>query len=97
MRGPGKKYRDCVSSHPLRDTVSLAKATKQHSLYCETLEDLGLEVIHLPMDDEHPDSCFVEDNAVLWNGRALICRMGEVSREGEQNEVARVLEELMEV
>lgn len=77
--------------------MSLTKAIKQHSLYCETLKELGLEVIHLPVDDVHADSCFVEDNAVIRNSRSLICRMGEKSREGEQDMVARVLEEHMAV
>ena len=81
----------------MRNTVSLEKAIKQHTIYCETLEELGLEIIHLPADDEHADSCFVEDNAVVGKGKALICRMGEKSREGEQREVARVLGEHMVV
>jgi dimethylargininase len=67
----------------------------QHAKYCETLSELGLEVIHTVRDDKHPDSCFVEDNAVVHGGRALICRMARESRKGEQLGVEAVLRDHM--
>ena len=73
------------------------QAREQHAKYCETLSELGLEVIHVPRDDEYPDSCFVEDNAVVENNKALICRMAKESRRGEQPGVAAVLEEIMPI
>jgi dimethylargininase len=97
VRTPGNLYTSCLSEHPLHHTVSLKKARKQHAKYCETLTELGMEVIQVPRDDEHPDSCFVEDNAVVENGKALICRMAKESRRGEQPGVAAALEELMPV
>lgn len=97
VRTPGDMYTSCLSDHPLQHTVSLKKAREQHAGYCETLAELGLEVIHVQRDDEYPDSCFVEDNAVVENGKALICRMAKESRRGEQQGVADVLEALMPV
>ncbi len=97
VRTPGNMYTSCLSDHPLHHTVSLKKAREQHAKYCETLAELGLEVIHVERDDKHPDSCFVEDNAVVENGKALICRMAKESRRGEQPDVASKLEELMPV
>ena len=97
VRTPGNLYTSCLSEHPLHHTVSLKKAREQHAKYCESLSELGLEVMHVPRDDEHPDSCFVEDNAVVENGKALICRMAKESRRGEQPGVATVLEEIMPV
>jgi dimethylargininase len=97
VRTPGDSYRSCLSTHPLHSTVSLELAREQHSRYCETLSELGLEVIHVPRDDLHPDACFVEDNAVVHGGRALICRMAKESRRGEQPGVAAKLEESMPV
>ena len=91
VRPPGKAYRQCVSCHPLRDTVDLPLALEQHSRYCEVLSDLGLEVIRLPPDDSHPDACFVEDTAVVFGEKALICRMGEPSRRGEEDAVSDLL------
>jgi dimethylargininase len=61
------------------------------------LWELGLEVIRLPRDDEHPDSCFVEDNAVVHGGRALICRMAKESRRGEEDAVEALLSQYMPV
>jgi dimethylargininase len=97
VREPGDRYPGCISSHPLHHTVDTARARAQHANYCETLSGLGLEVIHVPRDDVHPDSCFVEDNAVIHGGRALICRMAKESRRGEQPGVEAVLREYMSV
>ena len=97
VRTPGDSYRSCLSTHPLHSTVSLELAREQHARYCETLSELGLEVIQVPRDDLHPDSCFVEDNAVVHGGRGLICRMAKESRRGEQPGVAAKLEEFMPV
>ena len=95
VREPGNKYTKCISSHPQRHTIDVALARKQHGAYCRTLEDLGIEVIRLPRDDEHPDSCFVEDNAVVFGNKALICRMAKESRRGEEAGVESVLNQFV--
>ena len=97
VRKPGDNYTGCLSTHPLHHTVSVEKARDQHATYCEILKELGLELIRVPRDDARPDSCFVEDNAVVENNKALICRMAKPSRRGEQPAVAAMLEELMPV
>jgi dimethylargininase len=97
VREIGDKYRSCLSTHPLHYTVDLMLAREQHSTYCKTLEELGLEVIKVPRDDEHADSVFVEDNAVVQNGKALICRMAKQSRRGEETGVEEVLKQYMKV
>ncbi len=97
VRPPGKAYTRCVSCHPLRNTVDLSLALEQHAHYCRILSELGLEVIRLPADDSHPDACFVEDTAVVFGGRALICRIGEPSRRGEEDAVAELLEQHVSV
>ncbi|MGD2141979.1 MAG: arginine deiminase family protein [Candidatus Bathyarchaeota archaeon] len=97
VREPGDSYKDCISSHSLHHTLDLSIAREQHARYCEVLSELGLEVIKVPRDDTHPDSCFVEDNAVVYNGRALICRMAKASRRGEQPAVAAILKEYLPI
>jgi len=79
VREPGDTYTSCLSSHPQHHTVDLTKARAQHARYCEVLSELGLEVIRVPRDDHHADACFVEDNAVVFGGKALICRMAKES------------------
>lgn len=93
VRDPGDNYTSCLSTHPMRHTVILKKAREQHAKYRMMLRELGLEVIMVPRDDLHPDSCFVEDNAIVHKGKALICRMAKESRRGEQPGVAKVLED----
>ncbi len=83
VRVPGESYSQCISCHPMRHTIDLKRARRQHEAYRNTLRELGLEVIQLPRDDQHPDACFVEDTAVVHDGRALICRPAKTSRRGE--------------
>ncbi len=97
VRTPGKRYRHCISCHPMRDAIDLDLAKEQHNAYCRTLAELGLEVIELSPDDSRPDSCFVEDNAVVHRGRALICRMAKESRRGEEQSVEQVLRQYTQV
>jgi dimethylargininase len=93
VREPSLSYTQCVSSHPLHHAVSLEKAKQQHADYCDVLASLGLELIKLPPKKDYPDSCFVEDTAVIFENRAFITRMGVKSRRGEDKEVEEVLRE----
>lgn len=92
-REPGARYAKCISCHPQRDILDLKKAREQHRVYREALVELGLEVVLLERDDEHPDSCFVEDTAILHGKKALICRLAPESRWGEESRVEQVLGE----
>ncbi len=83
VREPGERFSRCISTHPMVHTVDVTRAREQHGFYVETLEDLGIDVIRLDRDDEHADSCFVEDTAVVHGGKALVCRPAEESRRGE--------------
>ncbi len=97
VRDIGDKYKSCLSTHPLHDTLDIKLAREQHDSYCKALKELGLEIIKVPRDDEHPDSVFVEDNAVVHNGKALICRMAKMSRRGEETGVEAVLKQYVKV
>jgi dimethylargininase len=48
---------------------------------------LGLELTVLPPDEECPDSCFVQDLAVIVEGRGLLCRPGAPSRRPEAERI----------
>ena len=77
-------------------TVDLGKpdlevALRQHQAYCEALESCGLELIRLPADEQHPDSTFVEDTAVLTPRGAVLTRPGDASRLGEVESIAPVV------
>jgi dimethylargininase len=51
------------------------------------LEKAGLDVTILEPDERFPDSCFVEDTAVLNEKVAIIDRPGAISRQGEPYEI----------
>jgi dimethylargininase len=78
------------------------RALEQHKYYCAALESCGLQLIRLAPDERHPDSCFVEDTAVIVSSNlsaaegaqqrcAIITRPGALSRQGE---VVSIREEL---
>lgn len=97
VREPSDEYKRCITSHPLQNSIDINKARTQHAIYCQTLSDLGLELIKLPRLNEHPDSCFIEDTAVIHNNKAFITRMGAKSRRGEVTSVEKYIEEYLEV
>lgn len=66
-------------------------ALKQHQAYVHALTDCGLTVISLPLDNEHPDSTFVEDTALLTTKCAIIMRPGALSRREETTGIKPVI------
>ena len=96
-REPGERYTSCISCHPMRSSLNLMKAREQHRRYRKALSELGLEVVLLERDDGHPDSCFVEDTAIIHREKALICRLAPGSRRGEETQVEQILGERFHV
>ncbi|MEM2105844.1 MAG: arginine deiminase family protein [Candidatus Bathyarchaeia archaeon] len=94
VRPVPNSYDQCVRTNVERIDVALAK--KQHAEYCETLENLGLKLIWVEGDDALPDSCFVEDTAIIVEEKAVICNMKVKSRKPEVIAVAKLLEKLKE-
>ena len=74
-----------------RVSVDVARAREQHRQYRDALRAAGCEVIVLPADDEHPDSVFVEDTAIVLDDLAVITRPGADSRRGETRSIAEAL------
>ena len=85
-------YDRCIRTGRQRIDVALAK--RQHAEYCRALEKLGLVLIWVRGDNALPDSCFVEDTAIVFGEKAVICNMQAESRAKEVAEVAKVLEKL---
>ncbi|WP_454782347.1 dimethylarginine dimethylaminohydrolase family protein [Legionella sp. WA2022007384] len=76
--------------HGLTSAIELGqpdyrKALEQHQSYINALTHCGLEVTVLPASDAFPDSCFVEDPALLTERFALLTRPGALSRQDEVN------------
>jgi len=91
VRPPAQSYVRCISDSPDRDTIAVSLALEQHRAYCEALKGEGVEVISLPPLEQYPDSCFIEDTAVVRGDIAVIGRFGAESRRGEEEDVRKAL------
>jgi len=87
-------YDRCLRTN--HEKIDVALARKQHDDYCRTLQKLGLRLAWIRGDNALPDSCFVEDTAVVFGEKAVICNMRAESRMKEVTEVAKVMEGLKE-
>jgi dimethylargininase len=68
-----------------------ALACEQHQDYVAALQECGLLVTQLPALEDYPDSCFVEDIALLSKQVAIVTHPGAESRKGEVPHIAAVL------
>lgn len=93
VKKPCKALIDGLTDHPQLGAPDYEKALAQHAAYVKTLESLGAKVTVLEADEAFPDSCFVEDVAVLCPECAVLTRPGTESRAGEVAFMAPVLEQ----
>ncbi|HKI48831.1 MAG TPA: arginine deiminase family protein [Desulfobacteria bacterium] len=97
VRLPADNYINALSEHPEATSINFQKARQQHAAYCEALITAGMAVEILEPLDAFPDSVFIEDNAVILNGRAVLCSMKEASRQGEISYLADTLQSRLPV
>ncbi len=89
VRPPGDSFVQAISSRALPIDVRLALT--EHAEYVQALDAAGLTVKILPPAEQYPDSCFVQDPALVIANQALLCRMGAPSRAGEEDLVGESL------
>ena len=82
-RRPAPNTGDGATSADL-GAPDMERMRAQHRDYVQILESLGLQVEVLAEDERFPDSCFVEDTAVVSASVAVIARPGLASRLGEE-------------
>ena len=93
-RKPCKALIDGISTSMFgKGTPDYDRAIRQHDKYVETLRSLGLDVLDLPDDERYPDSCFVEDPAVVMAECAIITNPATDSRNGEKFEIIDAIKE----
>ncbi len=68
-------------------------ALQQHQNYIQALQQCGVKVIALPAEENFPDSCFVEDPAILTPSCAIITNPGAASRKGETKTIEKAVAE----
>ena len=68
-------------------------ACEQHQDYIAALQECGLNVTILPSLEEYPDSCFVEDVALLTSNCAILTHPGAASRRGEVQHIQSTVQQ----
>lgn len=96
VRKPAHTYANGITTSNL-GRPDYKVALKQHEAYCQALIKCGLELIILDADPNFPDSCFVEDTAVVTKDFGIITRPGDQRRLGEEVEIKKVLEPLLKL
>jgi dimethylargininase len=68
-------------------------ACEQHQGYIAALKKCALEVTVLPPLESYPDSCFVEDVALMTPNCAILTRPGALSRSGEVEHIVKAVKQ----
>lgn len=68
-------------------TPNYSLACVQHEAYIAALKQCGVEVLVLEALEAFPDSCFVEDAALLTPYCAILTNLGAPSRRGEDAQI----------
>lgn len=91
-RPPAPSYVDGITTADL-GSPNYALAVRQHAAYVDALRACGLAVTVLEPAPAFPDSCFVEDTALLTGKVAVVTRPGADSRREEAALMEPVLTE----
>ena len=87
VRRPCKAMTEGISSGLFPGKPDYALALKEHDDYIAALKQCGVDVTVLEADERYPDSCFVEDPALVTRKCAIITNPGAASRNGEKKEI----------
>ena len=93
VRTPCPAVVEGITSNPQLGKPDYQLALKQHESYIAALKKTGVEVTILPPNPDYPDSCFVEDDAVLTTKCAIITNPGAPTRKGEIEAMIPVIQQ----
>lgn len=91
VRKPAKSIVNGITSAPELGKPDYERALKEHADYVKALEKCGVKVTVLEPEEEFPDSCFVEDVAVITRKGAIITNPGAPSRNKETEKIEEVI------
>lgn len=92
VRTPGNSVMDGITSQEM-GKPDYELALRQHKEYIEALELSGVKVHKLGAEEVFPDSCFVEDVAVVVGEDAIVTRPGASTRQHEIERIKSLIEE----
>lgn len=94
VRKPSRSMLEGITTGMFSDEAPVYEdALVQHEGYVNALESLGVKVLVLDALEEYPDSCFVEDPAVVMKECAIITNSPRESRNGEKFEIMPAIEQ----
>jgi len=91
VRPPADSYAEALTREADPRPVDAALAQRQHATHTDALRRVGLTVTELPPDANHPDSCFVQDPALVIDGILIVARPGAASRRHESRAIVSAL------
>ena len=91
VRTPSHSCLEGITTSAYLGPVDYAGAIRQHESYIRALQATGVKVTVLPALEAYPDSCFVEDVAVITPYGAIVTNPGAPSRNGEKDEMVATL------
>ncbi len=91
VRAVSPRLADCVLTHLGRVAIDVERASAQHRVYCDVLQDLGARVEAIAPLPDAPDGVFVEDTALVLDEVAVIARPAVASRARETATTASAL------
>jgi dimethylargininase len=92
VKKPGKSVVNGLTTSDL-GTPIYEQALIQHQEYIKVMESCGVKVNVLEAQEAFPDSCFVEDPAVVTEKMAVITNPGAPTRNEETRDIKKALEE----
>lgn len=91
VRRPSRSMVDGINNNDF-DKPDYSKAVKQHNQYIEALKKAKVDFLTvLDKDERYPDSCFVEDTAIVTEKMAVITNIKAESRKDETKEMKNIL------
>ncbi len=93
---PEKEYFkvENLEEHNIMERANVDKAKEQHKKLREIMRMAGADVIEIPELKGHPNSVFTMDTALSLGDSYIKLRMGLPSRRGEEEWMAKILENL---
>ena len=82
VRRPCRAMVDGITSAPELGKPDYELPLKEHDDYIAALKQCDVDVTVLEADERYPDSCFVEDPALITRKCAIITNPGAASRNG---------------
>ena len=94
VRRPSPKQAEGLITHIDRSPIDIELAQSQWQGYVDALTGAGWQTFEVPAAPDCPDSVFVEDSVVMFNGTAVISNPGADERKPETEGTAARLREL---